>query len=538
MRTNTQPVSADTRGPVILCLAAVLGLALVLRTQHISDLTMEFDECCAWKMSQFPVDEMLDAVSRDAHPPVYYIFLHVLGMMGVDSPVALRGTSVFFGLATILAAFWFVRTALGQGTLHTSTSDGEGCPLRTESSRDRDLAAVLAAGLFALNSLHVEMSLVARPYALGTLLTLLSATFALRAVRETGRMGDWILFAVTATILSLTSYYSLFTVGAELLFAGGAVLRMAWRKGWNSATKQAALGLALSLFVMQVPWSFWIPAFRFQLQRTKTQLWMGPLDWQSVCSRCGLLVGSEGWWDILSRWEWSGVAVMGATVLALVVWGRQAGRLAALAVAFPMAGIISYSLVVRNIIDAPRYLIFTQTLMLVGWALLVARVPWRPLQAALAVGLLGWGGYGCWLHSAYRDNLAGYPGANGATAYLNDRRSADEPVIVGSPYVAPIVHKYATHKQGIYVKYEGDHRLDLCGGGPIREEEYKNLEAHLGPGVERVWTVDVFVGGGDDRRHETELPEEWERVGQEEFRHVYLLPSVLAVREYRRRPKS
>ena len=35
-----------------------------------------------------------------------------------------------------------------------------------------------------------------------------------------------------------------------------------------------------------------------------------------------------------------------------------------------------------------------------------------------------------------------------------------------------------------------------------------------------------------------ELPEEWVRVGQKEFRHIYHLPSVLAVREYRRKPKS
>jgi hypothetical protein len=538
MRANTQPLAADTRGPVILCLAAVLGLGLVLRTQHISDLTMQFDECCAWKMSQFPWDEMLDAVSRDAHPPAYYIFLHGLGMIGAESPMALRGTSVCFGLATILAAFWFVRTALGNGTTGATSSANECGPLPAGSSRDRDLAAVLAAGLFALNSLHVEMSLLARPYALGTLLTLVSATFVVRAVRETGTMSDWIMFAITATLLSLTNYYSLFTVGAEFLFAGGALAGMAWRNGWNSKTKPAVLGLALSAFVVQVPWSFWLPAFVFQLQRTKTQLWMGPLDWQTVCSRCGLLVASEGGWDALSRWEWSGVAVMVATVLALFLCGRQEGRLAALGLAFPIGGIVAYSLAVRNIVGDPRYLIFAQTLMLVGWALLVARVPWRPLRLALSVGLLAWGGYGCWLHSAYRDNVASYPGASGATEYLNERRSPDEPVIVGSPYIFPIVHKYATCKQGVYVKYDGDHRLDLCGGGALKEEEYRNLEAHWGPGANRVWTVDVFVGSGNDRSQETELPEEWVRVGQKEFRHIYHLPSVLAVREYRRRLKS
>ena len=160
------------------------------------------------------------------------------------------------------------------------------------------------------------MSLLARPYALGTLFTLISATFVLRAVRETGTIGDWIIFAGTATLLSLTNYYALFTVGAELLFAGGALAGTAWRSGWSSGTKRIVQGLGLTVFVMQAAWSFWLPAFLFQLKRTKTQLWMGPLDWQTVCSRCGMLVASGSWSETLSRWEWSGVAVWGATVLA------------------------------------------------------------------------------------------------------------------------------------------------------------------------------------------------------------------------------
>ena len=124
---KANPATADTRGPVILGLAAVLGLALMLRTQHLSDLTMHFEECCAWKMSQFPWDEMLDAVSRDAHPPLYYILMHGVGKIGAESPVVLRGISVLFGLATILAAFWFVRTALVPGTLRVPFAAREVC---------------------------------------------------------------------------------------------------------------------------------------------------------------------------------------------------------------------------------------------------------------------------------------------------------------------------------------------------------------------------------------------------------------------------
>src|SRR5690242_13402100 len=99
------------RAPVVYGLTAIASLALIVRTHHIGDVTMYFDECCSWIISQQPWDEMLDALSRDAHPPVYYALLKGWGFIG-NSPEVIRGFSVLFGLGTILAAFWFVNTAL------------------------------------------------------------------------------------------------------------------------------------------------------------------------------------------------------------------------------------------------------------------------------------------------------------------------------------------------------------------------------------------------------------------------------------------
>jgi uncharacterized membrane protein len=170
---------------------------------------MHYDECCSWKISQFPWNEMIDAVSRDAHPPFYYVLMKGLGLLGGSHPAVIRSFSVFFGMATIPAAFWFVSTAL---------ADPKGMP---DAKHRRKFAAILAALLVAGSALHVEMSVQARPYTLGTFLTLLSATFLVRALPPVrpSLPGDWIGFAVTAALLSLTHYYGLFTVGAELLFA-------------------------------------------------------------------------------------------------------------------------------------------------------------------------------------------------------------------------------------------------------------------------------------------------------------------------------
>ena len=568
-----------TQAPVILCLAAILGIGLLLRTQHLSDLTMHFDECCSWKIGQFPWSEMIDAVARDAHPPLYYVLMKGMGLLGASSPLAVRGFSVFFGMATILAAFWFVRTArAGPACLSgtepgrrdactTSTGDipqgtspgkpGEAglaaahgvCDLHSEPAAartgagDRDFAAVLAAALVAGSAMHVEMSLQARPYTLGTFLTLVSATFLLRATRQAAtprlRFGlvcavDWMGFAVTATMLSLTHYYALFTVAAELLFAVGLVLSELWRCGWSTRAKRLLAGFGLSAWGMQLVWSTWLPVFLFQRERSTPQLWMSPLDWSGFCANCWMALAGGQSSVVPPDWAWLAVAAWIGGVLSLFICGNQASRLAALCAGFPLAATVAYCLAVRNILGA-KYLIFGQTFLLVATALLVARLRWLPVRLILAAGLLSWSGYWCWQHAATREYQASFPGVRGAVAYLDEKRLADEPVIVGSPFVSIIVQRYTAHAEGIYVRYGGDHRRDMLGGPPLREQEYQDVESRLATAGRRVWTVDVFELFGPTSKFECNLPREWTLVGQKEFREAYGMPCILAIREHRRR---
>jgi hypothetical protein len=505
-----------------LCLAVVISLALLVRTQHISDISLHYDECCSWKISQFPWDEMLDAVSRDAHPPVYYVLMHALGMLGGDSPAGIRGYSVFFGLATMVAAFWFVRTALGN---EAQGADG--------SIRDRYFASLLAAALVGGSALQIEMSLQARPYTLGTFLTLVSASWLLRGLRPDGRAVDWIGFALAATILSLIHYYCLFTVGAEFLFAGSVLTAELWRTGWVPSTKRIAAGVGLSAWGLQLVWLLWSPVFSFQRERSTSQLWMQPIDWHDICANC--------WWAFAGRqssqlpldWQWLAVAGWSAPVVALLLWGTRGGRLAALCAGLPLAASVAYGLAVRNILGA-KYLIFAQVFLLVALTLSIAGLPWRPGRMVLALGLLAWTEYGCWQHFEIREHQARYPGIRGAVAYLEERRAPHEPIIVGTPFVSIIVQNCAKHPQGIYVRYRGDHRRDLLGGPPLREEEYREVDSHLSADVKFAWTIDVFDLYGPGNRFESKLPSEWVLVGQENFRELYEQPCVLAVRAYRR----
>lgn len=514
-------------GPVLLCLLGVVGFAVLLRTQHLSDISLHFDECCSWKISQFPWHEMLDAVSRDAHPPLYYVLMKGMGLLGAHSSAALRGVSVFWGVATVGAAFWFVRTSFTE-----VPNSQPGMPQGI-----RDLAAMLAAALVAAGTLHVEMSMQARPYTLGTFLTLLSGGLLLRAVRPTGTVLDWFGFAAAATALSLTHYYCLFTVAALFLFGAEEALRGLWREGWSSTTKRILAGLALAAWGIQLAWACWWPVFLFQRSRSTPQLWMGPLDWRDLCANCWLALAGgtssmvpEGW-SSLSVFIWVG------TVLSLWLCGGRAERLAAIGAGFPLAATIVYGLTVRNILGA-KYLIFAQIFLLLGWSLLAVRLRWKPAQVGFAAALLAWSGFWSWNYAEHREYLASFPGVQGAVTYLEHWRRTDDPIIVGSPFVSIIVQKYATDPDGIYVRYAGDHRRDILGGPPLREAEYRDLEQHWGPGVDRLWTVDVYELFGPNSRFEVQLPKDWTLVRQEEFREANGIACVMAVREYQRKSPS
>lgn len=511
------------RWPVLFCLIGVAGFALLLRTQHLTDISLHFDECCSWKISQFPWNEMLDAVSRDAHPPVYYVLLKGLGTLGLDSPAAIRGFSVLWGLATVGAAYCFVLTAL------STTPDDR----NALSSSDHTFAAVLAAALVAASALQVEMSLQARPYSLGTFLTLLSGVFLLRAVRPTGRAFDWAGFAASATMLSLTHYYGMFSAVALFLFGAGALTRAAWCTGWSPDTKRLLAGLGLSVWGVQFAWAFWLPTFLFQQARSTRQLWMAPLKWEDLSTTCWMVLAGGQTSSVPKDWAWLAVAVWITTILALMMFGRQGDRLAAVCAGFPVAAVVAYGLAVRNILGV-KYLIFAHVFFLVGWALVAARLPWKPARALLAIGLLAWSGYWCWQHSEIRESQANVPGVRGAVVYLDQRRGPGEPVVVGSPFVHPIVQKYANDKTSIYVRNLGNHRDNILGGPPLRDEEYRDLDRVLERSGDRVWAIDVYDMFGPQTRFEAGLSGDWQLIGQEEFREAYGMACVLAVREYHR----
>src|SRR3982751_2290302 len=84
-----------------LAVAVVLLLALVLRVQKLTRLSLTNDEVAEVTWSSMNFGDMIDRVEVDlVHPPLDYILQHEIGLTGAPE-WARRIAPVVFGVATV-----------------------------------------------------------------------------------------------------------------------------------------------------------------------------------------------------------------------------------------------------------------------------------------------------------------------------------------------------------------------------------------------------------------------------------------------------
>lgn len=506
---------------VMLLLALTIGL--ILRLQDLGSVSMDFDECCSWRTSQLPWTEMFDAISRDAHPPLYYIVLKALTEIMGDHDLVLRGFSVVMGLAT----------AVGAGVLaHQMLASESGESLLMDSRRET--AMVLAVAFVSLNGLHIEMSQTARPYTLGTLLAVLAAVFLLRSLRSNSRLTDWLGLSICWLCLSITHYYGLLTVASLMGYAIASIGLGLIRSSTRTASRAQGTYLLIAVFVMSEFWLPWHSTFRFQLGRTTHQLWMAPLDWQTFIETSFRALGAGYTEDIAPHWMWIGVAIWILIPLSLLLTRTDRSGLVACAAIGPLLAVVGYGLAVRNILGV-KYLIFGQLFLLIALALLIAQIPIRSLRLLTVMTVIAGLSLSANQYLAHRELLAECGGVRRAVTYLEEHRAPDEQVVVGSPFVYTIVVKYAAQPDMICTRNWGDHRDNILSGPALQDDDYRGVEDRLSAGPDRVWTIDAFAMFSPTSRFEglANMPG-WEFESQEEFRERNGIPCVLAVRSYRR----
>lgn len=222
------PQDAARRAAVIVAALTILGLAL--RAARLDFQPLWWDEGYSVWFAHQTTAELLRLTALDIHPPLYYLLLGGWSQLFGLGPVALRLFSVAAGVAAI-PLIYVAGGALGGRR-----------------------AGLLAAGLLAINPLHIFYSQEVRMYGLVVVWALLMTLAAARWLgvgANEGRRGGWLALYVVAAALALhTQYYAGF-LAAGLALAG---LMALWRGRAGRRVLLSWLGAQVAVLLLCLPW--------------------------------------------------------------------------------------------------------------------------------------------------------------------------------------------------------------------------------------------------------------------------------------------
>jgi len=441
----TAPAPAVTAGPSarraphLLALAAIVLAGALPRFWRLALPGLTSDEAFSWRLTGYPIGEMLRRAALDVHPPLFYLALSAWRTGAGESVVALRGFSVLMGLIAIALVWLLVEEAARLDVVAASQDD------RTRVRAGT--AAFLAAAATAVHATQVLQSRNARMYALGTVLAAASAWTILRAMRAGDRrLAWWALWGLIAAAAVETHYYLAFTIAAEVGWAAVEIARgRAGLVRWRELVTAAIVG-----GVALAPWA---PAFWRQARQVRAEYWIPPAT-------------TSGLADGIARWALGLDAGRAALPIALLVVASLAaclgtGRVArffVLQAAAPWILGLAISAVSGRPIVLDRYMLFAQLFLLAAWSVVIARVPSSIPRTAAAAALLGVLLAG--LAGVLRAFPVDPPAMANAARFLKRQAGAQDLVVVESPR--------ALNKMRYYAGQAGGERLDIRCALPER----------------------------------------------------------------------
>jgi 4-amino-4-deoxy-L-arabinose transferase-like glycosyltransferase len=278
------------RGSAGPWLVLIFLLAASLRVSHLGVESVWLDEATSVDIARDPpVDVILDA-TRDVHPPLYYLALHVWMRMTGDSEPAVRGLSVLFSLLAIAALVAFATRWFDRPT------------------------ALVAALLAAISPLQIAFAQEARMYALLTLTAVLSIDAFLCVLRHGTRRALAGYVAATSAMLYTHAYAGFVVAGQGLWLAGALVVATRHRSQW---WRRGLLAFGLTALVF-LPW---VPSFLAQLYSVERTFWI------SGQTRLASAVVAQAGSAVLA-WMLGPLAA-GAVAVSVVRSRRQEGSMAA-----------------------------------------------------------------------------------------------------------------------------------------------------------------------------------------------------------------
>lgn len=216
-------------------LIIILVLAVFLRVYNLEDKEFGTDEDFSVRYSKVLINGDFDSIlSKDVHPPGYYLFIGVLLSIH-DSVYFARIVSVLIGIIGIIM-FYFLSLKLSNKNI-----------------------ALFSSFLLALNPMHVIYSSQLRFYILLSLVYVLATWALYRFIFENNKKMVFLLVPLYVASF-YTHFYSVFIIGAHFL----AVLFF-WFKNKNVGLKDYFYGLLVTLFFALLYLPRFIKQFNFTI---------------------------------------------------------------------------------------------------------------------------------------------------------------------------------------------------------------------------------------------------------------------------------
>ena len=487
-----------------LLLFFIILAGTAVRSYSITARSLWFDEAFSWRLIHFPLGEMIARDAQDVHPPLYYILLQGWSKGFGTSLLALRMFSVFCSAIALWAGYLFSSYAF--------------------KSRK---VGFLAVTLLAISGWDISYAWEARMYPLGMIFAFLSSYALLKALRNVSLKWS-VVYGFAAAALIYTHYYGYFTVAAQALFA---IIFLIRAKNMRLALYAGIAGAIAVLLYLP-----WIPVFLHQNQQVRTAYWVPPIAITSVPDTfyqfsvpTKEIPPHHFPIVILSTLPIIGVICLWIWMFFKKRMRREASVLTAMLGIVPFIAGIAVSFSGRSLYNDRFFAfagIFVFCALAYGLMQIPNKIPRRILVTGVIIGLSA-----SYLRYWNELDIMHKPGAHGATQYVFEQRSNDDPVLVSSPYVYFAIENYATDEflapNAVHL-FSQTGELSHFSGGPIMVQSDIVGPNDIKKYVHTVWVIDTT--GYTETPFQA--PSNWTEVSSKTFPEVFVYQGDITVRQF------
>ncbi len=213
----------------------IVTAVFISRFLFLGKQSFGLDESFSYWVALHSLFRIVNILHYDAHPPLFYMFLH-FWEMGGSSAAYLRIPFALCGVINIVMLYFLGEEFLGKGK------------------------GYFTGGLWAVSFYALEYESWCRMYALALTLSLLATWFFWQAFKRPS-IKAWAKYFIFAVLSIYTHYYTAFILLAHWIF-------LLFYKRW----KEALWGLAVTALAY-LPW---FPVFFFQIAHKVSQTFPSP----------------------------------------------------------------------------------------------------------------------------------------------------------------------------------------------------------------------------------------------------------------------